>query len=158
MNTAHRKGLTGWHILAMFVGFFAVVMAADLSFAVLAYRSAPGQSAKDPYEAGLLYQQHLDARAREAELGWRASVSQPDGDVALSVVDSTGAAVTGLTVTAEFNRPATQRGAIQATLIEAAPGLYRLERRDWSGAWDMRAVATERSGRKLEIESRLQWP
>ena len=66
MTALPAKGLNGWHILAVFVGFFAIVIGADITFAVLAYRSAPGQAAKDPYEAGLLYQRTLDTKAREA--------------------------------------------------------------------------------------------
>lgn len=158
MKTAQSKGLTGWHTLAMFTGFFAIIIAADVSFAVLAYRTAPGQAAKNPYEAGLLYQEHLDARAREAALGWRASVVRRDDAIELTVTERDGAPVTGLEVRADFNRPATDNGEITATLIEGAPGVYRLAARPWSGAWDMHAVAAKPDGRSLQIESRLQWP
>lgn len=158
MSAVRAKGLTGWHTLALFTGFFAIVIGADISFAVLAYRSAPGQAAKDPYEAGLLYQRTLDAKAREAALGWRASIDHRDGVIELAVRDRAGEPVSGLRVDAEFNRPATERGERKARLTEGGPGIYRLETRDWSGAWDMHAVASHSDGRALRIESRLQWP
>ncbi len=158
MSAVRAKGLTGWHTLALFVGFFAIVITADLSFAVLAYRSAPGQAAKDPYEAGLLYQRTLDDKAREAALGWRATIDHRDGVIELAVLDRVGAPVTGLKIDADFNRPATERGERKAQLTEQAPGIYQLQARDWTGAWDMHAVATGSDGRALQIESRLQWP
>jgi nitrogen fixation protein FixH len=158
MSAARPRQITGWHTLAMFTAFFAVIICADIVFAVLAYRSAPGQAANDPYEAGLLYQKHLDAKAREAELGWRATVDRRDGAIELAVLDRGGAPVTGLDVKATFNRPATERGEQTAQLTEQAPGVYRLEARPWTGAWDMRAVARKPDGRVMEIESRLQWP
>lgn len=157
MSATQTKGLTGWHTLALFTGFFAIVIGADISFAVLAYRSAPGQAAKDPYEAGLLYQRTLDAKAREAALGWRATIDHRDGVIELAVFDRAGAPITGLDVTADFNRPATEQGERKAKLKEQARGIYRLEARNWSGAWDMHAVASKADGRSLQIEGRLQW-
>lgn len=157
MSAVRAKGLNGWHTLALFTAFFAIVIGADITFAVLAYRSAPGQAAKDPYEAGLLYQQTLDSKAREAALGWRATIDHRDGVIELAVLDQGGAPVTGLQVDADFNRPATEQGERKAQLIEQAPGIYRLEARNWSGAWDMHAVARKADGRALQIESRLQW-
>ena len=157
MTVVRVKGLTGWHALALFVGFFAIVIGADVSFAVLAYRSAPGQAAKDPYEAGLLYQRTLDTKAREAALGWRATIDHREGVIELAVLDRDGAPVTGLDVNADFNRPATEQGERKARLTEQAPGVYRLNARHWTGAWDMHAVASKADGRALQIESRLQW-
>lgn len=158
MTAIAAKGMRGWHVLALFTAFFAIVIVTDVAFAVVAYRSAPGQAAKDPYEAGLLYQRQLDAKAREAALGWRASVKQHDGIIDLNILDRDGAPVTGLNVEAAFNRPATERGEHQARFSEASPGVYRLAAANWSGAWDMHAVARRADGAAFDIESRLQWP
>jgi len=70
-----RRGfrITGWGFLAMIVGFFAVVIGVDVSFAVLAYRTHPGEVSVTPYEDGLVYDKKIaQLRAQEA-LGWKAA-------------------------------------------------------------------------------------
>ncbi|MBS0332957.1 MAG: FixH family protein, partial [Proteobacteria bacterium] len=58
--------LRGWHVLAMVVGFFTVVIAVDTSFAVMAYRTHPGEVSVTPYEDGLIYNRKLaQLRAQE---------------------------------------------------------------------------------------------
>lgn len=153
------RRLTGWHVLAIIVGFFLVVIAADTLFAILAYRSAPGETAKDPYEAGLAYQRTLDQKAREAALGWTARVvQQASGDVDLILVDRAGTPLSGLKVTGRLTRPATELGARDVTFIAATPGRYRLASSSSNGAWDLDIVALDATGGRLDISRRLQWP
>ena len=57
------------------VAFFALVIAVDVVFMVLAYRTFSGQVASNPYEAGLAFNQTLAQRQREASLGWSAAVT-----------------------------------------------------------------------------------
>ena len=63
--------LKGWHVLAGMIAFFAIVLAMDAATIVFAYRSFPGESTRNPYEAGLAYNATLARRSREAALGWR---------------------------------------------------------------------------------------
>lgn len=65
-----RKGqITGWHVLIGVVTFFALIIAVDVVFMVLAYRTFSGQVASNPYEAGLAFNKTLAQREREAALG-----------------------------------------------------------------------------------------
>ena len=64
--------LTGWRVLAIFVVFFSVVIGVDTLFSVFALRTFSGEAAKDPYEAGILFNQTLAKRRAEAALGWQA--------------------------------------------------------------------------------------
>ena len=65
--------LTGWHVLAMVVGFFAIVMTVDICMATMAVRTFSGEVADDPYEAGRLYNRTLAERRVQAALGWTNS-------------------------------------------------------------------------------------
>lgn len=153
-----RRGVTGWHALAIITGFFVLVVGFDIWFAVLAYRSAPGQTADDPYEAGLHYQQTLAERRQEAALGWRAEVfSAADGSVEIELKDAGGGLVSGLAVSGVLTRPATEKGRLQVKFRPVAAGRYRLDRRPPSGAWDLDAVATGPNGARFELNRRLQW-
>lgn len=150
--------LTGWHVLAMVVGFFAVVIAVDVSFAVFAYRTFPGQVSVTPYEDGLLYNQRLAQEAAQARLGWRAAASATDKGVAFEFVDAKGAPVTDLSVTVTLQRPATEAGRRTLTLKETAPGRYEAASPHLTGAWDVHAEASDARTRSFVADRRLVWP
>jgi nitrogen fixation protein FixH len=157
LQLAPRRGLTGYHVLAMVIAFFAVVIGVDAVFAVMAYRTFSGEVASNPYEAGLAFNRTLAQRRREAALGWSAQVATPrPGVVALRVKDRAGLPLSRLSVTGVVERPATEAGR-QALAFEPAGDGWYAAHADLAGAWDLRAEA--RDGRDLlEIETRLVTP
>ena len=59
--------LTGWHVLAIFVGCFSVIVTVNLTLAYNAVATFPGLEVKNSYVAS----QHFDAERRAQEaLGW----------------------------------------------------------------------------------------
>lgn len=86
MATAERK-LTGWHVLAIFVGAFGVIIGVNIALAVNAVRTFPGLEVKNSYVAS----QSFDARrdAQEA-LGWTVSADAAEGMVLLRITDADG--------------------------------------------------------------------
>lgn len=150
--------LTGWHVLAMIVGFFAVVIAVDVSFAVLAYRTHPGEVSVTPYEDGLVYDRKIAQLRTQEALGWAAAAGAGPGQVVVLVRDRDGHALNGLTIGGKLERPATESGRIILRFVEAAPGRYVAKATGLSGAWDLTAEARDRQGRSFELERRLKWP
>ncbi|MEO8114207.1 MAG: FixH family protein, partial [Phenylobacterium sp.] len=69
--------LRGWHVLAMMIAFFGVVVAVDVTFSVIAVRTFPGQVSVTPYEDGLLYNQQLARLAAQQRLGYPATPYDP---------------------------------------------------------------------------------
>jgi nitrogen fixation protein FixH len=150
--------ITGWHFLAMIVGFFLVVIGVDVSFAVLAYRTHPGEVSVTPYEDGLVYDKKIaQMRAQEA-LGWKAAAGPEAGKVIVLIEDRQGRPVSGLALTGKMERPATEAGRITPRFAEVAPGRYEAVERGLSGAWDLTADARDRAGHSFELERRLTWP
>jgi nitrogen fixation protein FixH len=147
----------GWHVLAAVTAFFVIVVGFDIAFAVMAYRSAPGESAANPYEAGLAYEKILDERAREAALGWRATLTREGDAVAITLVDSAGAPLRDLAVDGFLSRPATEKGRQTVTFRETVPGTYVLAPQRREGAWDLAVVAHDGGTGRLEIARRLLW-
>lgn len=148
----------GWHVAAGVVAFFAVVIGVDSVFLTLAYRTHPGQVAPRPYEAGLIYNAELERQRAQAALGWRAAAeARPDG-VVVTMLDRDGTALTGLTVTAVLQRPATEHGRTSLSLTETSPGRYGASGADLSGAWDTRIEARHDGGPAFIAERRLTWP
>jgi nitrogen fixation protein FixH len=154
-----RFQIGGWHVLATIVGFFAIVIAVDVGFAIFAYRTFPGEVSSTPYEDGVAYNRKLAQMAAQGRLGWApvATVAS-DGAVRVEVRDQVGQPVRGLQLTGRLERPATESGRIVPTFREAEPGVYLARPGRLLGAWDVSLVLVDAGGRRFEAERRLTWP
>jgi nitrogen fixation protein FixH len=150
--------ITGWHFLAMIVGFFAVVIGVDVSFAVLAYRTHPGEVSVTPYEDGLVYDKKIAQLHAQEALGWRAAAGPEAGKVVVLLEDAQRRPLAGLALTGKLERPATEAGRLTPRFVEVAPGRYEATERGLAGAWDLTATARDRAGHSFELERRLTWP
>ncbi len=153
--------MNGWHVTAIIGGFLLLVVGVDVSFAVAAYRTFPGEVSAHPYEDGLAYNHELARRTREASLGWSALAEGRalGTDHAVRVVMATRDArpLTGLTIEARLARPATEAGAQSLRLKETRPGLYEAGVSAAPGVWDLSFTARDRGGASFQGERRLQW-
>ena len=147
----------GWHVAAGVVAFFALVITVDMVFLVQAYRTHPGQVASKPYETGLIYNAELERQRTQAALGWRAGARAQGRTLEVVLQDRDGVPLAGLEVSALLQRPATEQGRTEVSLIETAPGRYTGPV-GLSGAWDARIEAADAQGRRLIAERRLTWP
>jgi nitrogen fixation protein FixH len=148
----------GWHVAAGICAFFAVVIGVDATFAVLAYRSHPGQVSVTPYEDGLVYNRRLAQLAAQDRLGWRATADVAPGLVVVEIRDRRSNPVEGLALTGKLMRPATEVGRIAPRFHETAPGRYEAATGAISGAWDLSAEVRGRGGAVFVAERRLTWP
>jgi len=150
--------LNGWHVLAMIVGFFAVVITVDVSFAVMAYRTHPGEVSVTPYEDGLIYDRKIAQLKAQQALGWQAAAEAAPAAVVVLMVDAAGRPIAGLSITGKLERPATEAGRIVLKFRETAPGRYQAAARGLTGAWDLSAQAEGSARAGFELERRLTWP
>ena len=149
--------IKGWHVATAVTAFFGLIIAVDALFLTLAYRTHPGQVANKPYEAGLLYNAELKRQRQQAELGWRAAAEARPDELAVWMRDRDGTPLTGLTVSADLQRPATGHGRTTVSLAEVEPGLY-IRRTGLSGTWDAAVSARDATGRGFVASRRLTWP
>jgi nitrogen fixation protein FixH len=150
--------LTGWHVLVGVTAFFALIVGTDLWFMVLAYRTFPGQTAANPYEAGIAFNQTLSRRESQARLGWSVAAQALPAKVRVMASDSAGRPLGGLKVDATFERPATETGRRLTSLKEVGPGVYEAPGLDIAGAWDVTVTLTDPDGHAFEAQRRLLWP
>lgn len=150
--------ITGWHVLGVVIGFFALVIAVDVTFTVLAVRTFPGEVSVTPYEDGLLYNRKIAQMDAQAKLGWRAAAAARPKAVVLEMRDRAGAPLPGLAVTGKLERPATEAGRRMLAFRETEPGVYVARPGALDGAWDLTAEASDRAGHRFEAERRLSWP
>jgi len=159
MTTTPGFTIKGWHVLAAFIAFFGVIIAVDILFISLAVRTFSGEAASNPYESGLLYNRTLAQRRQEAALGWTATIEETAGDtVQVRVTDRAGAALEGLSVTGDLERPATTRGKRTVRFVSAGAGLYRADTAPLDGAWDLRVTIRGPGETVFEAQRRLVRP
>ncbi len=70
------RRFTGWHMTAIIVGFFAVVVAVNILMATLAVRTFGGTVVDNSYVASQGYNSWLAEAKKQAELGWQADISR----------------------------------------------------------------------------------
>ncbi|MGH1424232.1 MAG: FixH family protein [Pseudooceanicola sp.] len=92
MADTHGGGfrITGWHVLAGFVGAFGIIIGVNLVLAFNAVKTFPGLEVKNSYVAS----QNFDAdRAAQEALGWTVRADAAEGMVILSITDDDGGPV-----------------------------------------------------------------
>jgi len=69
-----KKLFTGWHMTAILVGFFAIVMAVNFTMARLAYSTFGGKVVENSYVASQQYNDLLARAEVQDQMGWTQSV------------------------------------------------------------------------------------
>lgn len=120
--------LTGRMVAAMFVGFFAVVIAANATMMTVAIRTMPGTETRSAYEASQRYNEEIARQQAQEARGWRAEIAlaRAKGDEALAVTMAArdGAPLSGLSLTVRLRHPATTALDRKTDLAERLPGRY----------------------------------
>ncbi|WP_316015020.1 FixH family protein [Roseobacter sp. HKCCA0434] len=99
-----EKPLAGWHIAAMFVGGFGIIIAVNLALAISAVRTFPGKETESSYVAS----QRFDAdRAAQDALGWTLDVTLDATALRLAVTGPDGATIQPRIVAATLGRATT---------------------------------------------------
>lgn len=153
--------LNGRHVLAVLVGFFMTVIAANAIFITLAIKSFPGEQEKKSYLQGLAYNERIAEREAQAALGWSARLARSEivgdeGVIELEFASANGAPVEGLALTGLLARPASRNSDAPLVFEEVEPGRYRATAPEISpGAWRLSAAATSARGEKFRLEKRL---
>ena len=121
MSKPATRPFTGWHMLAMMVAFFGVVIAVNVTMARLALTSFGGTVVENSYVASQEFNGWLEnARTAEA-LGWQVTPDlRDDGRLAISVAG----APDPLTITASARHPLGRLPDQQLTFTRTAMGAY----------------------------------
>jgi nitrogen fixation protein FixH len=127
---------TGWHMTAILVAFFGVVIAVNIGMARLATGTFSGVVVENSYDASQAFDRWLDEAAKERALGWHARVArQSDGRMAITL---TGAGLAGAVLTGEAWHPLGQLADRELTF-------HRIAGDDWisdqalpDGRWRIR--------------------
>jgi nitrogen fixation protein FixH len=159
--TIRRHELSGRHVLAAMLLFFAAIIAINVAFSIVAVRSFPGEDVKRSYLQGLNYNDRLAERAAQAALAWSASLQiEPRGagaQLRVQFSDRDGRPVEALTIEGKMRRPATTRDDRVVRFTADGAGMYVADLGPIApGAWVFQGAAT-RGTEHFEFERRMTW-
>ena len=136
--------ITGWHVLAGMIMFFATIIAVNTVFISLAVRSFPGEDQRRSYVQGLEYNDVIAQRRAQAALGWTAAVNLADDRVLIRVADAEDQPVMGLELTGALRHPANTDLDHTLAFTEARPGVYSAPvEAVTEGNWTLHAEAVD---------------
>ncbi len=119
------RPLTGKHMALIFVAFFGVVIAVNVTMARLAISTFGGVVVENSYVASQQFNGWLKEASAEKSLGWKGIVTRDDaGRATLALADHAGEPIASARVTAVAEHPLGQRPPVALVLHETAPGHY----------------------------------
>ena len=135
------KEITGWHVLAMFVLGFGIIIAVNLTLAFNAVRTFPGLEVKNSYVAS----QSFDAeRSAQEALGWDVGAIVHGGQLRLTI-ERNGAPVEAHITEATFGR-ATTVASDQFPKFAFDGTAYTAPVHAEEGNWNLRLKAVAQDG------------
>lgn len=133
------RGLSGWHVLAAMLAFFAVIIVADATMICKAVSTFGGVDNANAYRDGLAYNERIARQTRQATLGWHESIEvlADPARLRVSLKDAGGGTPGALRIEATLGRPAINTLDATLRLAEATPGVFDapLENALGPGTW-----------------------
>ena len=119
--------LRGWHVLVLILAFFGVTIGVNAAFITLALRTHPGEDVPRSYVQGLNYNETLERRRAQEELGWSAHYNLVDDGLVIEVLDREGAPVSGLQLAGAMIHPTDTSRDCEMVFEEDRSGVYRVD-------------------------------
>lgn len=155
MAKGSSREFTGRHMLAVLIGFFAVVIGANAVLAVVATGSWTGLVAPNGYVESQHYNEVLADARRQELLGWRSALEGGADGLVFTIADSTGRPLPGLTVAARIGRPTNEADDRAVDLEDRGDGRYAAAGGLAAGAWTVEVTARDSAGRHYRRIFRL---
>ncbi|MBF9058880.1 nitrogen fixation protein FixH [Rhodobacterales bacterium HKCCSP123] len=135
--------LTGWHVLAIFVTGFGIIIGVNVFMAWNAVSTFPGMEVSSSYADSQTFDER---RYAQEALGWNASIEIPgDGTLVLHLVDDAGAPVAPAELTALLTRP-TNQTEDQVLVLQRVNGAFVAPVTLGNGLWRLRLTGAARDG------------
>jgi nitrogen fixation protein FixH len=138
---ATQKPLTGWHVLAMLVAFFGVIIGVNLTMAWFANSTWSGLVVANGYVASQSFDKDLArARAQEA-LGWQVGFTAADNRIRLTFEDKAGQKIDSLAITGDLERTVTDKEDQKLSFQPMGSGVYSAPAVLTPGVWEVEIKA-----------------
>lgn len=148
------RPLTGKHMALIFLAFFGVVIAVNVTMARLAISTFGGVVVENSYVASQQFNGWLKEASAEKSLGWKGIVNRDDaGRATFDLADRTGRPIASARVAAVAEHPLGRRPPIALVLNETAPGHYAAPL--LAGRWRLK-VSVEADGKTWRMVGDVQ--
>jgi nitrogen fixation protein FixH len=141
-------------VLAILLGFFAVVFGVNGLMMTMAITTLPGAEVDSAYSASVAYETEIAAARDQSKRDWKVDAKverKPDGEATLRVEarDKNGAPLAGLSFSGRLERPTDKRADKEVALAEIGGGIYSGNASGiTAGQWDL-VLEGDATGRRV---------
>ena len=129
------RTFTGWHMAAITISFFAVIIAVNLTLAVFASTSWTGLVVANSYVASQSFNRDAAIARQQQALGWQMDLTVNRSLAKIAILDRDNLPLTGLNIRAVLQRPTDEAGDQVLKLRESGAGIYMADATIGSGIW-----------------------
>ena len=141
------RTFTGWHMAAITISFFAVVIAVNLTLAVFASTSWTGLVVANSYVASQNFNRDAGIARQQQAVGWQMELTVNRGVAKISILDRHRQPLSGLNIRAILQRPTDEAGDRILEIRDLGAGIYMAQVPLASGVW-VADITAEGSDRK----------
>ena len=155
-----RPQITGWMVLGFMIAFFAVIVGVNAFMAHAAITTFGGVETASSYQAGQTFERDVArAKAQDAQ-HWQVDAKltrAADGTTLIDIVahDGSGAPVSGVTASAQFDRPTDRRLDRSVTVQQTRPGHFIGNADLAAGQWDLIIELSRQDERLFRSKNRV---
>jgi nitrogen fixation protein FixH len=139
--------ITGYHMTAVFVGFFGLVAAVNFVMAAYATQTFGGTVVDNSYVASQNFNEWLETARQQEALGWTETVVREGARVAVAVESGEGAVGSAI-ISATARHPLGRAEPVRLSFAEVEPGQYRSVEALPSGRWIVQLEIVRNDDRK----------
>lgn len=129
------KELSGWHLLAMFVGFFGIVIVVNIFMAVMAVRSWTGLVVENSYVASQSFNADTAGLKKSESLGFSHHLHYEKGKLTLSLLGADGKPMMTENVQISIGRPVDDGEDQKLTALHLGEGQFVADAKLSAGVW-----------------------
>lgn len=131
------KRFTGWHMAAILVTFFGIVIAVNLTMAMFATRTFGGTVVDNSYVASQKFNGWLEAARAQKELGWHSVVTLDEGRRVVVAVSVEGRGLAGIAAEGFARHPLGREADIPLRFVADGEGGVRAAPSLPPGRWQV---------------------
>ena len=155
MASREPKVLTGRHVFWMLAAFFGVMIAVNSVFVIAAVNSFTGEDVPKSYRQGLEYNEKLEARRQQSDLGWRVvanSFQENDQTrIVVKLQDDQAEALSGFQMQGTLRHPTDKALDQSLTFTDKGAGRYAANAQLPPGQWQLKAQAFDTDGQTFNF-------
>jgi nitrogen fixation protein FixH len=125
----------GWHMAAITISFFSVIITVNVTLAVFAKSSWTGLVVENSYVASQSFNHDAEIAKQQQAVGWQMGLDVTRNAAIISIHDHANQPLHGLNVRLLLQRPTDDAEDKKLNLRETLPGLYTLDNSLGAGVW-----------------------